>query len=192
MTHNLGRYSIQAGRVVGVEQLCSPNCGDRPAIENINLLVIHNISLPPGEYGADNVKAFFTNSLDSQKHPYFKTIDNLCVSAHLLVERSGKICQFVGLNERAWHAGESCFSGVDNCNDYSIGIELEGTDTDVYTDAQYLHLAALCRVIMAEYPHITMDRIVGHSDIAPGRKTDPGSSFEWTRLRSLLENQEEK
>lgn len=164
----------------------SPNFNQRPAGCALDLLVIHNISLPPGQFGGGCVQAFFSNQLNISQHPYFHTIANLKVSAHLLIERTGAITQFVALNQRAWHAGASSFRGRDNCNDTSIGIELEGCDDIAYTDQQYEALAAITREILARYPDISMDRIVGHSDIAPGRKTDPGPAFDWARYRRML------
>lgn len=180
------QYGIHVGWVRGVEHIHSPNCSHRIQASNISLLVIHNISLPPGEFENTHIKDFFTNQLDISCHPYFEAIHTLRVSSHLLIERSGRVCQFVSLYDKAWHAGASCFNGVADCNDYSIGIELEGTDTLPYTDAQYEGLQALCLAIMAEYPSITPDRVVGHCDIAPERKTDPGAAFDWHRLRSGL------
>ena len=165
----------------------SPNFNQRPVAQAINLLVIHNISLPPGEFGSGYVKSFFTNQLDPAIHPYFETISNLKVSSHLFIERTGSITQFVPFGQRAWHAGVSEFDGIPNCNDYSIGIELEGCDDIAYTDAQYQSLALVTRQLLVIYPKITPERIVGHSQIAPGRKTDPGSAFDWSRYYSLLD-----
>jgi len=167
--------------------LCpSPNFNQRPQGQTINLLVIHNISLPPGEFGGDYVKDFFCNQLDSSLHPYFATIAELKVSAHLFIDRMGNITQFVPFAARAWHAGASAFDGIENCNDYSIGIELEGCDNIAYTDAQYQALATVTRQLQLAYPEISTERIVGHSDIAPGRKTDPGIAFDWPRFHFLL------
>lgn len=149
-------------------------------------MVIHNISLPPGQFGDGCVQAFFANQLDISQHPYFQTIADLKVSAHLLIERTGMVTQFVAFNQRAWHAGASSFRGFDNCNDNSIGIELEGCDDIAYTDHQYETLVAITREILRAYPAISLDRIVGHSDIAPGRKTDPGAAFDWARYRQML------
>ncbi|MFG1488796.1 1,6-anhydro-N-acetylmuramyl-L-alanine amidase AmpD [Oceanospirillum sp. HFRX-1_2] len=170
----------------GVSHRPSPNFNQRPDSEDIDLLVIHNISLPPGQFGGDSIERFFTNCLDHTLHPFFKEIEGVEVSAHLLVRRDGSVVQFVPLNKRAWHAGRSAFQGREECNDFSIGIELEGTDSCPYTDEQYLALAKLTCDIQRHYPRITCDRITGHSDIAPGRKTDPGESFDWARYRSLL------
>jgi AmpD protein len=168
--------------------ISSPNCDDRPTNTIIDLLVIHGISLPPGEFGGDFIEKLFTNSLDPKLHPYFQQIAQLKVSAHVLIRRTGELIQFVPFDKRAWHAGESSFAGRKTCNDFSIGIELEGTDTLPYETVQYSQLAALTRCIMAAYPAITQDRIVGHSDIAPGRKTDPGEAFDWELYRKLLKN----
>lgn len=164
----------------------SPNFGSRPAGCEPELLVIHNISLPPGQYGGDCVERLFTNCLDWDEHPFFDEIRGAQVSAHVLVRRDGEVVQFVDLRQRAWHAGQSCFAGRDNCNDFSIGIELEGTDDDAYTEVQYETLAAISKTLLAHYSEISRHRIVGHSDIAPGRKTDPGPAFDWDKYRALL------
>lgn len=164
----------------------SPNFGPRPGACAPQLLVIHNISLPPGEYGGDGIERLFTNCLDWDEHPFFDEIRGAQVSAHLLVRRCGELVQFVSCAERAWHAGQSCFAGRDNCNDFSIGIELEGTDDEAYTAVQYEVLAAVTRALLDHYRDMKDSNIVGHSDIAPGRKTDPGPAFEWNRYRSLV------
>jgi AmpD protein len=164
----------------------SPNMDDRPEGTDINLLVIHSISLPPGEYGGDRIAQLFTNSLPADAHPYFAEIHQLEVSAHVLIRRDGSVTQFVPFNKRAWHAGESCYQGNEQCNDFSIGIELEGTDKDRFENAQYESLVEVVKALCRHYPSITTRRIAGHSDIAPGRKTDPGSGFDWDRLSSLL------
>jgi N-acetyl-anhydromuramoyl-L-alanine amidase len=169
----------------GITFHASPNCNPRPANTNIDLLVIHNISLPPNEFGGDYIDAFFTNQLDYSAHPYFKTLTELRVSAHLLIHRDGEIIQYVPFYKRAWHAGESVFAGRANCNDFSIGIELEGADDIAYTMPQYQRLAEVTKLLQQHYPQITQDRIVGHSDIAPGRKTDPGLAFDWKYFRSI-------
>jgi len=168
------------------ERCPSPNMDARPCGESISLLVVHNISLPPGQYGGGHVADFFSNRLALEKDPYFAEIGHLRVSAHLLIERTGKSIQFVSFANRAWHAGVSLFGGRTGCNDFSIGVELEGTDIEPYTDEQYLRLAAVTRELMATYPQISLQRIVGHADIAPGRKTDPGIAFDWYRYFSLL------
>ncbi len=180
------RLDRSTGLLDAARQTPSPNCDARPAGCDIDLLVIHNISLPPGEFGGPHIESLFLNALDPKDHPYFAAISGMCVSAHLLIRRSGEIVQFVPLHLRAWHAGASCFEGRTACNDFSIGIELEGSDDQPYEPEQYAALAEVTRTLMAAYPKITPQRIVGHSDIAPGRKTDPGASFDWERLRGLL------
>ncbi len=164
----------------------SPNFNARPDNTDVSLLVIHNISLPPGEFGNSYICDFFSNCLDCEAHPYFREIQGLEVSAHFLINRQGDVVQFVSTDDRAWHAGESSFCGEINCNDFSVGIELEGTDDTPYTDYQYNRLVELTKILMARYPAIVEERIVGHSDIAPGRKTDPGPSFDWQRFRDEL------
>lgn len=148
----------------------------------IDLLVIHSISLPPGEFGGAWIEQLFLNQLDPTAHPYFATIAGLRVSAHVLIRRDGEALQFVDLRERAWHAGVSRFQGRENCNDFSIGIELEGTDRDPFTEAQYARLIAVTKEIVRAYPAIGPGRVVGHEHIAPGRKTDPGPCFDWARF----------
>ena len=167
-------------------QVASPNYDNRQEGAEVSLLVIHNISLPPGEFGSAYICDFFCNQLDCSIHPYFTEIADLQVSAHFLIDRHGEITQFVSVYDRAWHAGQSCFQGVENCNDFSIGIELEGSDDHPYTDKQYRALSQLAGEIMASFPSIKADRIVGHCDIAPGRKTDPGPAFDWQRFRREL------
>lgn len=170
------------GFLVGGEYIPSPNCDDRPE-GTIELLVIHNISLPPGEFGGDGVQQLFTNTLDAAAHPYYATIFGLKVSAHFFVRRDGRIIQFVPCLKRAWHAGESCWQSKFRCNDFSIGIELEGSDDVPFTDAQYAALERLSRALRAAYPICS---IAGHSDIAPQRKTDPGPYFDWARYLTAL------
>lgn len=170
------------GLLVGGKYIPSPNCDDRPAAP-IELLVIHNISLPPGEYGGDGVQRLFANTLDVAAHPYYQTIAGLKVSAHFLVYRDGRVVQFVSCLKRAWHAGESRWQDRPRCNDYSIGIELEGTDTAPFTDTQYAALHHLTVALREAYP---ICGIAGHSDIAPQRKTDPGPCFDWVRYLSGL------
>jgi len=150
-------------------------------------LVIHNISLPPGQFGGPYICDFFTNCLDVGADPYFEGIGSLKVSAHLLIRRDGEMVQFVSFDDRAWHAGQSTFAGADNCNDFAIGIELEGTDDMPYTDDQYRVLQDVTEALMSRYPALDKQRIVGHSDIAPGRKTDPGPAFDWPRYLNSLE-----
>jgi AmpD protein len=164
----------------------SPNHDARPQDGDIDLLVIHNISLPPGEFGGPWIDRLFTNTLDPKAHPWFTHLQGLEVSAHALVRRDGSTVQYVNFGQRAWHAGLSCFNGRERCNDYSIGIELEGTDDLRYEPAQYARLAAIARALMATYPGIVPARITGHSDIAPGRKTDPGPAFDWQHFRGLI------
>ncbi len=174
------------GWMAGARRVPSPNAEPRPADCEPDLLVIHNISLPPGEYGGGFIEALFCNCLDWDAHPYFDEIRGLRVSAHLLIRRDGEAVQFVSFNDRAWHAGQSCYDGRDNCNDFSIGIELEGTDEDPYTDAQYAMLQTVTCALLSAYPDLTPERIAGHADIAPGRKTDPGPAFDWRRYRASL------
>lgn len=173
-----------------VQHCPSPNFNQRPQGE-VSLLVIHNISLPPGQFGTGKVQAFFQNRLDADEHPYFASIASLQVSAHFFIERDGAVTQFVSCNERAWHAGQSCFAGRENCNDFSLGIELEGTDDLPFTAQQYAALVDLVRQLQAAYPAITLARMCGHSDIAPGRKTDPGPAFDWQRVRLALQQDKE-
>ena len=180
-----------SGWCEGVHRCSSPNFNERPDGE-ISLLVIHNISLPPGQFATGKVQAFFQNRLDVTEHPYFEGIKALRVSAHFLIERDGQITQFVSCLDRAWHAGISSFEGREACNDFSLGIELEGTDDQPFTDAQYQALIALTRQLQQHYPQITPQRICGHSDVAPGRKTDPGPCFDWARFRRELPHTGEK
>ncbi len=162
--------------------VASPNCDTRPDDSEPELLVVHAISLPPGEFGGNEIEALFTNSLDWDAHPYFDGIRGLEVSAHLLIRRDGEVVQFVPFNESAWHAGESRFHGRTRCNDFSIGVELEGEDETPYEDVQYETLIAVINAIKRAYPKIANRNIAGHSDIAPGRKSDPGPAFDWLRL----------
>lgn len=181
-----GEFRIQQHRLLEARECVSPNFNQRPPGCEVDLLVLHNISLPPGVYASGCVEQLFLNCLDPAAHPYFAQIADLKVSSHLLIERSGQVVQFVPFDQRAWHAGQSSWAGRDNCNDYSIGIELEGTDTDPYTELQYAVLIKVVRAIQRSYPAITSERIVGHRDIAPMRKTDPGPAFDWLRLRAGL------
>lgn len=167
---------------LNIAQKCpSPNHNDRPE-EEVSLVVVHNISLPPKQYGGGFVEDFFCNQLAIDAHPYFEEIAHLQVSSHLFIRRDGSVVQFVPFNLRAWHAGRSCYSGRDNCNDFSIGIELEGCDDDAYAEVQYEILAQVMLALMDAYPDITVDRITGHEFIAPQRKTDPGAAFKWQTL----------
>jgi len=170
----------------GLEHAPSPNADERPCGCEVDLLVIHNISLPPGEFGGAHICDLFQNRLDTEAHPYFAKIAHLEVSTHLLIRRDGSAMQFVALDRRAWHAGESSFCGRERCNDFSIGVELEGSDETPFTDAQYRRLVALTGEVRALFPAIAAEHIVGHSDIAPGRKTDPGPFFDWHRFRGMI------
>ncbi len=176
----------EEGWLTGVRRVPSPNCDDRPPDTPIDLLVVHAISLPPGIYGGDYIDEFFTNRLHADAHPYFRTIEPLRVSAHVVIKREGKVIQYVPFHRRAWHAGMSEFQGRRSCNDFSIGIELEGRNEDSYEEMQYGVLAELSKLIMRVWPGIALERIVGHCDIAPGRKTDPGPAFDWGRLKRLI------
>ncbi|WP_417517653.1 1,6-anhydro-N-acetylmuramyl-L-alanine amidase AmpD [Marinobacter sp.] len=177
----------ETGRLSSARWCPSPNHGPRPEGATISLLVVHSISLPPGQFGGSYIEEFFTNCLNPSEHPYFATISDMRVSAHALIRRDGAVVQFVSLLERAWHAGRSSFEGVEECNDFSIGIELEGADDVPYTPEQYRSLAELSAVISSAWPEITNDRITGHCDIAPGRKTDPGPAFDWQGFRASLQ-----
>ncbi|MEO8653929.1 MAG: 1,6-anhydro-N-acetylmuramyl-L-alanine amidase AmpD [Ramlibacter sp.] len=163
--------------------LASPNFGPRPGRTPVDLIVLHSISLPPGQYGGDEVQRLFTNTLDWNAHPYFKTIEGLAVSAHFYIRRRGDLWQFVSCDDRAWHAGASHYRGRGDCNDDSIGIELEGLEGEPFEPAQYEALAALCAAIAQRYP---VQHIAGHEHIAPGRKADPGAGFDWLALRQSL------
>ena len=172
--------------IADIKFLESPNFNTRPTGTSINLLVIHSISLPPKVYGSNHIENFFLNKLDHSLDPFYKEIKELKVSTHLLIKRDGEIIQFVPFNMRAWHAGESSFDGKDNCNDYSIGIELEGADDDDFEDIQYDKLCEVTIALQDEYKNITKENIKGHSDIAPGRKTDPGEFFNWDKYLDSL------
>lgn len=173
-----------AGLVAGIPYVPSPNCDERPADCAIELIIIHNISLPPGEFGGDGIVDLFLNRLDPAAHPYYATIAHLKVSAHFLVRRDGGLIQFVPCARRAWHAGVSAWRGRERCNDYSIGIEIEGADDQPFTQLQYEQLALLVRALREHYG---ISALAGHSDVAPGRKTDPGPCFDWAKLRSLMQ-----
>ncbi len=176
------RVDSRTGWLRGARRCPSPNSDERPAGVAVDLVVIHGISLPPGEFGGPWIDALFTNTLDVEHHPYFREIANLRVSAHLLIRRDGELVQYVPFHCRAWHAGYSSFAGRQGCNDFSIGIELEGADHIPYDDVQYARLGAVIAALRSAYPRITGTRITGHADIAPGRKTDPGPAFDWGRL----------
>jgi len=169
-----------AGWHVAAKRIDSPNCDERPPDAAISLLVIHNISLPPGEFGGPGVEQLFTNRLDPDAHPYYATIHALRVSTHFFIRRDGELIQFVPCAKRAWHAGASSWCGHERCNDFSLGVELEGSDEQPFTDAQYASLNDLIQALRATYP--TLTDLAGHSDIAPGRKTDPGPYFDWKRV----------
>ena len=172
---------IKNHRLQDINFLESPNFNDRPIDEDISLLVIHSISLPPKKYNTDHIERFFLNELDFSSHNFYKNIDGMKVSAHVLIKRNGEVIQFVPFNKRAWHAGVSSYKGKNDCNNLSIGIELEGSDDDIFEDIQYEQLSLITSLIIAEYDLITKDNIKGHSDIAPERKTDPGVLFDWDR-----------
>ena len=173
-----------AGLAEGARYVASPNCDERPPGSTVELVVIHAISLPPGEFGGPAIEALFGNRLDCASHPYYANLAGLRVSAHFLVRRDGELVQFVPCARRAWHAGASSWRGRDGCNDFSVGIELEGTDELRFEDPQYARLGELARALYARYP---IAESVGHSAIAPGRKTDPGPCFDWARYRASLE-----
>ena len=164
----------------------SPNQDERPREYDISLLVIHAISLPPGEFGSGEVERLFTNSLDCSSHPSYSSLEGVRVSSHLLIDRNGRVTQFVPFDRRAWHAGESSFQGRKECNNFGIGIELEGTETVPFTESQYSALIAIARVLMDRYPLIQSHRIVGHNEIAPHRKWDPGPQFDWSMFKERL------
>jgi AmpD protein len=180
------QVDLASGRMLGVTQIVSPNSDSRPPGVEADLIVVHGISLPPGEFGGPWIERLFTNTLRLDAHPYFAEIGAMRVSAHLVIRRDGAITQFVRFTERAWHAGNSSFDGRIACNDFSIGIELEGTDTLPYEAVQYAALAEAVAALCAAYPRLSPERVVGHSDIAPGRKTDPGPAFDWPRARRSI------
>jgi N-acetyl-anhydromuramoyl-L-alanine amidase len=180
------KIDAATGLLAGARQVLSPHCDARPAGAVPELLVVHGISLPPGEFGGPWIDRLFTGTLPPEAHPYFREIAATRVSAHALVRRDGAIVQYVPFGERAWHAGASQYRGRSGCNDFSVGVELEGADDTPYTEAQYQQLAALAAALLASYAALSEQAIVGHSDIAPGRKTDPGAAFDWPRLRGLL------
>lgn len=177
---------VRDGWLMGVRRVPSPFHDARPAGAPVDLLVVHGISLPPGEFGGPWIDALFTGTLDPGAHPYFAGLAGVRVSAHVLIRRGGSLVQYVPFGRRAWHAGVSSHAGRSNCNDFSVGVELEGTDDLPYTPRQYQALAAVARAVMRHHPGVDVSRIVGHADIAPGRKTDPGPAFDWTRLRTAL------
>ena len=172
---------IKNHKLQDINFLESPNFNDRPVDEDISLLVIHSISLPPKKYNTDHIERFFLNELDFTSHNFYKNIEGMKVSAHVLIKRNGEVIQFVPFNKRAWHAGVSSYKGKNDCNNFSIGIELEGSDDDIFEDIQYKKLSLITSLLIEEYDLITKDNIKGHSDIAPERKTDPGVLFDWDR-----------
>jgi N-acetyl-anhydromuramoyl-L-alanine amidase len=179
---------IQQHLLTDANWVYSPNFDERPDPTDLSLIVIHCISLPPGEFGSQYIDYLFTNRLDPEQHVYFKEIHQLKVSSHLLITRTGKITQYVPFDKRAWHAGNSIYKEREKCNDYSIGIELEGTEDIPYTNKQYHQLARVIIALIDTYPNLSFKHISGHSDIAPGRKTDPGESFDWAKLSRLLKS----
>lgn len=182
------KIDVTGNYLLDAHQLVSPNCDERPPGAVIELVVVHGISLPPGEYGGPWIDHLFTNRLDPGAHPYFAEIAHLRVSSHLLIRRDGELVQYVPFHRRAWHAGQSCYRDRQACNDFSIGIELEGQDDEPYAPVQYARLAHVVQALMSRHPGITVDSITGHCDISPGRKTDPGPAFDWLALRQQLEH----
>lgn len=180
------KVDVETGRLEGVRFMASPNCDDRPQDCPLELIVIHNISLPPGEFEGHAIEQLFTNRLEPSADPYFAEIAHLKVSAHVLIRRDGTITQFVPFHLRAWHAGESSYGGRTRCNDFSIGIELEGTDEIPYEPRQYETLTELVHALVQAYPSLSVERITGHQHIATGRKTDPGPAFDWAYFLKLL------
>jgi AmpD protein len=183
------QINLETGLVDEAKFHASSNCNERPDLQRISLLVIHNISMPAGEFGNDYVRQLFMNELDCSLHPDFESVRGQKLSAHIFITRQGLLHQFVPFHMRAYHAGRSVFKDEIECNDFSIGIELEGTDNSPYTDPQYDSLAALTHALISAYPEITLDRITGHEHIAPGRKTDPGPAFDWEHYFKLLHSQ---
>jgi AmpD protein len=180
------RYDPSSGLFPAMRQVPSPNCDDRPPGIEVDLVIVHGISLPPGRFGGPYIDQLFGNTLDIAADPYFVSIGHQRLSAHLLIDRNGGFTQYVPLGKRAWHAGVSEFCGRTACNDFSIGVELEGADEIPYTGLQYSALRDLIGVLSSHFPRLAADRIVGHCDVAPGRKTDPGPAFDWRRLRAMV------
>jgi AmpD protein len=180
------KVDLSNGLIDGVRFVASPNCDDRPDKILTTLIVIHGISLPPRQYGGPWIDALFTNTLPTDQHPYFAEISHLKVSSHLLIRRDGEIVQYVPFYKRAWHAGISCYADEENCNNFSIGIELEGSDDEPYEEIQYQQLSKTINALIDAYPSLSRERVAGHSDIAPGRKTDPGEAFDWSKLEHWL------
>jgi len=188
MPQALGPIDTESGLLRTARQVPSPNCDDRPTGIAPDLIVVHGISLPPAQFGGPWIDRLFTNTLPADHHPYFADIAARKVSSHLLIRRDGEVVQYVSFQRRAWHAGVSSYRGREKCNDFSVGIELEGADEVAYEPMQYRALAAATLQLCAAYPSLSLERIAGHSDIAPGRKTDPGPAFDWVRLRALLQS----
>lgn len=184
MQPNESLRAWQQGWFSHARAIASPNFGPRPAGTQVNLAVVHSISLPPGEYGGPEIEHLFTNQLDWDAHPYFDLIRGIEVSSHFVIRRDGELLQFVSADDRAWHAGRSSWQGRDNCNDYSVGIELEGLEDHPFETVQYQCLAALLQSLKQQYP---IEHVVGHEHIAPGRKKDPGSQFDWCHLQALTQ-----
>jgi AmpD protein len=182
------KIDADTGLLQEAEYIPSPNCDERPGGEVLDLIVLHNISLPPGEFGGGWIEKLFTNKLPADAHPYFEEIADLRVSAHVLIRRNGEVLQFVPFHQRAWHAGVSVYQGREQCNDFSVGIEMEGTDELPYEDAQYAALIQVLEALIDAYPGLNDEHIAGHEHIAPGRKTDPGLAFDWERLGRELQN----
>jgi AmpD protein len=180
------RVDPAGGTMNGARQVASPNHDGRPDGIAPELIVVHGISLPPGEFGGPWIDRLFTNSLPADAHPYFAEVAGLAVSSHLCISRDGAVTQYVSFNDRAWHAGRSSYNGRSGCNDFSIGIELEGADAVAYEPCQYRALAEVVAALCAAYPSLSTERLVGHSDISPGRKTDPGPAFDWPKARRLI------
>lgn len=180
------QVDAKSGFMSGVKQTASPNYDSRPPGIEADLIVVHGISLPPGDFGGPWIERLFTNALPAHAHPYFAEVCSMRVSAHLTITRDGAVTQYVKFTERAWHAGRSSYQGREECNDFSVGVELEGTDTLPYENAQYAALAQAVAALCAAYPRLSPARLVGHSDIAPGRKTDPGQAFDWPLARRLI------
>jgi N-acetyl-anhydromuramoyl-L-alanine amidase len=180
------KVETTTGLLSGVRQVLSPHCDARPPGTLPELIIVHGISLPPNEFGGPWIDRLFTGTLDWDVHPYFRQIEGLRASSHVLIGRDGQLTQYVPFGERAWHAGVSQYRTRSGCNDFSIGVELEGADDIPYTDEQYAHLVELIAALIAAYPSLAAEHIVGHCDVAPGRKSDPGPSFEWPRLRAQL------
>ena len=176
----------QLGLISEVEYHASPNQDERPDVEDITGIVIHNISLPPGQFGGGWIDDLFLNKLDPQAHPYFEEIADLKVSAHLLIRRNGEVIQYVPFHQRAWHAGMSCWDDRECCNDFTIGIELEGCDDNSFEEIQYTNLVMTVQALIKVYPKLSVNRVKGHSDIASGRKTDPGPYFDWPYFKTAL------